>query len=155
MIGCLSTAQVRTNGEGVQGAGVSVEGPVSKLRFGLETVYEKTADSTDAEPHGALTFDYTMRVGLVSWFRERSCPECTSMPAIDFGPGAGLGFGFRTPAGTFLGHGFVGGWFDVRLWRGETFPVLRLEFQKDAYSGPAQGEYQLVIGLGFVDDSPK
>ncbi len=148
--GCLGAAHVRGGARGVVGAGVSAEGPVSKLRFGVESGYERTEGSTSSGARGAIAADVTARIGLVSALRDSRCPTCVGMPWVELGPAAGLGLALTGPTEA-VGHAFAGTWLDVRLSSATSHPVLRIEVQRDAYSGADVGEIQLVVGLGYVN----
>jgi hypothetical protein len=149
----MAGANVRTGAGGIEGGGVSYEGPVGGTRFGLEAVYERALDETEPERRGVFTWGVTMRFGVVSSALEDKCRfDCAVKPLIDFGPVAGLGVGFDGDLDP-VGHGFVGGWVDLRLGskKGDHHPVLRVELQQDAYAGGLRGGTQLVVGLGWVD----
>ena len=147
--GCLASANVRGSRNGFDGVGIAYEGPVSRLRFGVEAVYERVA--TDAERRGVFGYDATARVGFVSMvLRERCTESCVVNPWLDFGPGVGVGLA-ATGDLALLGHVWIGGWADVRVSNAHSFPVVRLELQQDGYSSEFRGDTQLVLGVGFVD----
>lgn len=147
-IGCMGAIHVRGTPSRVDGVGVSAEGPVSKLRFGLEGNYERT---TGESRRGVFGYDATLRIGLVSLLREHRCPACVDMPWVDLGPGVGLGAAM-TGSADLIGHAFASGWLDVRLSRASSHPVLRLQVERDAYSGQLTGGTQFVVGFGYVTE---
>ena len=147
--GCLGTVNTRGNSDGIDGLGVAAEGPVSKLRFGLEAVYERV--STDAERRGVFGYDATVRIGIVSAILEERCEFCVADPWLDFGPAVGVGVAASGDLDLFK-HGWIGGWADVRLSKNtRSYPIVRIELQRDDYSGAFRGDTQLVVGFGYVD----
>ena len=132
-----------------------MEAPVSRLRFGTEMVWERLLATGDSGEHrGVLVQDYTLRTGVVSAILEGRCKDdegCAPVrPWFDFGGGAGLGYALT---GDFhlLGHGWLGGWADVRLSPGKSYAVLRVELQRDGYTSEVRGDTQLVVGVGWVE----
>ncbi|MDX2092553.1 MAG: hypothetical protein SFX73_32110 [Kofleriaceae bacterium] len=128
-----------------------MEGPVSKLRFGYEMHGERVQSETEDEFRGVFGYDATLRLGIVSAVLEKRCgEECPPKPWFDIGPGAGLGFAVNSDF-DFMGHAWAGAWADVRLSSNDSYWVLRVELQQDAYSGDLRGDTQVVVGMGWLD----
>ena len=148
----MGSAHVRGTSNGIDGVGVGAEGPVSMLRFGLEAVYERSRETTESARRSVFRYDTTARIGLVSLIREQRCPTCVGMPWVELGPAAGLGLGLAlTDSSDVVGHAFAATWIDVRLSRASSHPVLRIQMQRDAYSGDLVGGTQVVVGLGYIN----
>lgn len=161
--GCLTqtTAAVRGTSS-VEGAGLAIEGLVSKLRFGVEWGYERV-DDDGTETSGMLGLDYVVRLGFVPLIIETRCHArpgtylelreriCLADPWwFDIGLAAGFGPALSTGRSNLVGHGLVGAWADVRLWPTTQHPVLRIEVQRDGYSNRFVGGSQITVGLGWV-----
>ena len=64
--GCMGYAAVRGGADDViDGAAVGYEGPVSRLRIGLEAGYERLPTAS-GEQRGVAGYDATLRLGFIS-----------------------------------------------------------------------------------------
>lgn len=163
--GCLmqTTAVVRGHPTRIEGGGVAVEALLSKLRLGIEEGYERVHDATDTERHGIAGFDLVARLGFVSLLIETRCEvrpgtylelrerTCLADPWwFDLGVAGGSGMALAISTSDLVGHAWIGAWADVRLWPTYQHPVLRVEVQRDAYSGSYVGNTQITVGIGWV-----
>lgn len=158
-----TTAVVRGHPTRIDGGGLAAELLLSKLRFGIEEGYERVDDATEPVRHGIAGFDIVARLGFVPLIIETRCEakpgtylelrerRCFADPWwFDIGVAGGFGPALATATSDLVGHAWIGAWAEVRLWPTDQHPVLRIEVQRDAYSGDYVGNTQITVGIGWV-----
>jgi hypothetical protein len=149
--GCMGHGLVRGSSDHpVEGAAVGMESLAFPLRIGFEGGYER-ASTPSGERRGLAGMDVTLRAGLVSTVLRERCPtSCFVEPWVDFGPAVGAGVALTGDL-DMIGRAMGGGWLDVRLSPAPSYPVVRLELQRDMYSSRVEDSTQFVVALGYVD----
>lgn len=147
-VGKLSVAPQLTS-RGLDGARADALAGYGGVQLGLGAFGQTEHRTDDSSSHTVGGVDLIARLSLFGALN--TTDDHTFEHWFDLGGEGGIGggvVGSGSPAA--LGHAWVGGWIDVGLWTGDTYPVLVLGIRRQTSTQPWESTTIATIGLGWM-----